>query len=91
MVDMNGDGLLDAGEQVSFDGARAGDMELGCGQGQGAMRGATGELALAFGDADLDGKIILDGSLAQAVASIACLDRDGGGGVSSAALGPMRG
>lgn len=88
MFDANEDGVLDAEEYTHFDAARANDMEVNGGHGQGdALRRAAEGMTLAFNDSDGDGDVTQEEFIAHAGDWMALLDRDGDGLVSTSDFG----
>lgn len=89
--DYNEDGFLDAEEYVTFDEARANDMENQQGHGFGAAKRAADGMLRERNDTDGDGKVSRDEFLTNATAWIAEMDSDGDGVVTTADFGRGRG
>jgi hypothetical protein len=86
--DSDGNGVLSAEEYVSFDEARANDLDMNGGHGNGnAMRRAAEGMTLAFNDTDENGEVSREEFLAHAADWMALLDRNADGRVTSADFG----
>lgn len=84
--DTDENGALDAEEYVTFDEARANDMKMNGGQGNGMRRASEG-MTLGFNDVDGNGEVSREEFLARSADWFTVLDRDGDDSVTSADFG----
>lgn len=86
--DADENGALDAEEYVVFDEARANDMEMNGGHGNGnGMRRASEGMTLAFNDINANGEVSREEFMARSADWMAILDQDGDGSVTTSDFG----